>query len=84
MTDFARGDVHLHYDDHGSGFPVLLIAPGGMRSGGRVLVTRRGIRSEQLATRYRVIAMDQRNAGRSTGPIEPDTAGTPTPPISSP
>lgn len=71
MTEFARGDAHLHYDDHGSGFPILLIAPGGMRSEAGFWSRTPWNPIEQLATRYRVIAMDQRNAGRSTGPIEP-------------
>jgi pimeloyl-ACP methyl ester carboxylesterase len=71
MTEFVRGDAHLHYDDHGSGFPVLLIAPGGMRSEAGFWSNTPWNPIEQLAPRYRVIAMDQRNAGRSTGPIEP-------------
>ena len=32
MASFDRGDATLHYDVEGDGFPVLLIAPGGMRS----------------------------------------------------
>ncbi len=32
MTDFIRGDIRLAYEIHGSGQPVLLIAPGGLRS----------------------------------------------------
>jgi pimeloyl-ACP methyl ester carboxylesterase len=71
MTEFARENVHLHYDEHGSGFPVLLIAPGGMRSEAGFWARTPWNPIEQLETTYRVIAMDQRNAGRSTGPIEP-------------
>jgi pimeloyl-ACP methyl ester carboxylesterase len=72
MTVFARGNVLLHYDEQGSGFPILLIAPGGMRSEAGYWSSTPWNPIEQLAPRYRVIAMDQRNAGRSTGPIEPD------------
>ena len=32
MASFKSGDVDIHYDEHGEGFPVLLIAPGGMKS----------------------------------------------------
>jgi pimeloyl-ACP methyl ester carboxylesterase len=72
MTVFSRGDVHVHYDEQGSGFPILLIAPGGMRSEAGYWLNTPWNPIEQLAPRYRVIAMDQRNAGRSTGPIESD------------
>ncbi len=61
MTDFARGDVHLHYDDHGSGFPVLLIARGGMRSEAGYWSNTPWNPIEQLAPRHRVIAMDPRD-----------------------
>ncbi len=72
MPVFTCGDARLHYEDHGSGFPVLLIAPGGMRSEVGYWSGTPWNPIEQLATRYQVIAMDQRNAGRSTGPIEPN------------
>jgi hypothetical protein len=29
---FERGEIKLYDEEHGTGFPVLLIAPGGMRS----------------------------------------------------
>ena len=32
MPIFKRDDVELYYEEHGAGFPILLIAPGGMRS----------------------------------------------------
>ena len=32
MATFERDDVSLYYETHGDGFPVLLFAPGGMRS----------------------------------------------------
>ena len=32
MPIFARNDIQLYYEERGAGFPVLLIAPGGMRS----------------------------------------------------
>ena len=32
MAVFERGEVSLHYEVFGDGFPILLFAPGGMRS----------------------------------------------------
>ena len=32
MPHFERRDIRLYYEESGSGFPVLLFAPGGMRS----------------------------------------------------
>ena len=69
MPIFEQDDIKLYYEEHGTGFPVLLIAPGGMRSAASFWeqVTWNAI--EQLAPHYRVIAMDQRNAGQSVAPI---------------
>ena len=32
MPTFERGDVSIYYEEYGSGYPLLLFAPGGMRS----------------------------------------------------
>jgi hypothetical protein len=32
MPVFTRPDAEIHYEVHGSGFPLLLFAPGGLRS----------------------------------------------------
>ncbi len=69
MANFTRDSVDIHYDDYGSGFPLLLIAPGGMRSAASFWESTPWNPITQLSDRYRVIAMDQRNAGRSTAPI---------------
>jgi pimeloyl-ACP methyl ester carboxylesterase len=66
---FKRGEVELYYEEHGAGFPILLIAPGGMRSDIPFWHRCPWNPIEQLAPRYRVIVMDQRNAGRSRAPI---------------
>ncbi len=72
-------DAEIHYQEYGSGYPVLLFAPGGMRSqagmwqappDGPPRVWNDWTRV--LTDGYRVIAMDQRNAGRSRGTIEAD------------
>jgi pimeloyl-ACP methyl ester carboxylesterase len=69
MPIFTRDDIELYYEEHGSGFPVLLIAPGGMRSAVSFWESTPWNPIEQLAPNYRVIAMDQRNAGKSVAPI---------------
>ena len=69
MPIFKRDDVELYYEEHGAGFPILLIAPGGMRSAATFWERTPWNPIEQLAPNYRVVAMDQRNAGRSVAPI---------------
>jgi pimeloyl-ACP methyl ester carboxylesterase len=69
MPIFTRGDVHLYYEEQGKGFPLLMIAPGGMRSTVSFWDRAPWNPIPQLAAHYRVIAMDQRNAGQSKGPI---------------
>ena len=69
MPTFERDDVSIHYEIHGTGFPLLLFAPGGMRS---AISFWRGAEWDPVATlspHFRVIAMDQRNAGRSRAPV---------------
>jgi pimeloyl-ACP methyl ester carboxylesterase len=69
MPTFVRDDVSIYYEEHGSGFPLLLIAPGGMRSTIDAWSNGPWDPIEHLRSSYRVITMDQRNAGRSTAPI---------------
>ncbi|MGF1599579.1 MAG: alpha/beta fold hydrolase [Acidimicrobiales bacterium] len=72
MPYFEQGDVKLYYEEHGEGFPVLLIAPGGMRSAVTFWESAPWNPITELAGDHRVIAMDQRNAGRSRGPVSGD------------
>ena len=69
MAIFERDDVRLYYEDHGSGFPVLLFAPGGMRSAASFWESSPFNPIVELAPHFRVIAMDQRNAGSSRAPV---------------
>jgi pimeloyl-ACP methyl ester carboxylesterase len=69
MPLFQRGDVTIHYEEYGSGFPLLLIAPGGMRSEIDFWHRSPFDPTKELASSFRVIAMDQRNAGTSRAPI---------------
>ncbi len=66
-----RTGASIYYEEFGSGYPVLLFAPGGMES--TIEAWRRAPYDPtvELADSFRLIAMDQRNAGRSFGPLEP-------------
>jgi len=79
MPTFERDGASIAYDVYGSGFPILLFAPGGMRSRAEMWPAPAGGPPrywanwpEVLAKDYTVIAMDQRNAGRSRAPIKAD------------
>jgi pimeloyl-ACP methyl ester carboxylesterase len=63
-----RDDATIHYEEYGSGFPVLTLAPGGMHSSGGYWDGEVWNPVKQL-TGFRLITMDQRNAGASTAPV---------------
>lgn len=65
------GGATIYYEVHGEGHPLLLIAPGGVSS--QVQFWDRSAFSpiKELAGDFRVIAMDQRHAGRSPAPARP-------------
>lgn len=67
-------DGEIYYEVHGSGFPLMIFAPGGLRS--ELAFWRHSPSNPSapavwmdpmavLGEKYRVAAMDQRNAGRS-------------------
>ena len=73
MSFYEKGAVRIHYEETGSGFPLLLIAGGGLNS------TISGLTNpfnpiEEFKGEYRCIASDLRNAnsGQSSGPLEID------------
>ena len=73
MSFYEKGPVRIHYQEFGSGFPLLLIAGGGLNS------TISGLSGpfnviEEFKGEYRCIAADLRNAngGESSGPLEID------------
>jgi pimeloyl-ACP methyl ester carboxylesterase len=75
MPMYQRGDVRIHYEEAGSGFPLLVIPGGGLDS--TVKWLEKGAPFDPLVEfkdQCRVIAADLRNAkgGQSTGPIEID------------
>jgi pimeloyl-ACP methyl ester carboxylesterase len=69
MATFSRGKVKIHYEEYGQGVPLLLIAPGGMRSSISMWAHSPWNPIDVLQDQYRIIAMDQRNAGRSFAPV---------------
>lgn len=73
MRFYERGVVRIRYEEFGDGFPVLLIAGGGLNS------TIAGLTNpfnaiDEFKGEYRCIAADLRNAnpGQSSGPLEVD------------
>jgi pimeloyl-ACP methyl ester carboxylesterase len=69
MPTFERDGVSLYYEEYGSGYPILLFAPGGMRSSIEFWHKAPFDPTKELASDFVVIAMDQRNAGRSRAPL---------------
>jgi pimeloyl-ACP methyl ester carboxylesterase len=72
---YDRGAVRIHYEEAGSGFPLLLIAGGGLNSTIANLSTTSPFNPiAEFKGDYRCIASDLRNAngGQSTGPLEAD------------
>jgi pimeloyl-ACP methyl ester carboxylesterase len=73
MSFYEKGPVRIHYEVVGSGFPLMLIAGGGLNS------TMAGLNNPfdaigEFKGEYRCIASDLRNAntGQSSGPLEID------------
>ena len=69
MPTFTRGDISINYEEYGSGFPIILFAPAGCDPISSSGIRARSTRQRVLANDFRVIAMDQRNAGQSRAPI---------------
>src|SRR5512132_3746553 len=73
MSFYEKGRVRIHYEEAGSGFPLLLIPGGGLNSTIAALANPFNP-IEEFKSEYRCIAADLRNApsGQSTGPVEVD------------
>ena len=73
LSFYEKGPVRIRYEQTGSGFPLLLIAGGGLNS------TIAGLANPfdaigEFKSEYRCIASDLRNAntGQSSGPLDID------------
>ena len=71
---YERGPVRIHYEEFGSGFPLLVIPGGGLNSTMSALARHPFNPIEEFRGEYRCITSDLRNAipGQSSGPLEVD------------
>jgi len=75
MPIYKNGSVEIHYEEAGSGFPLLVIPGGGLNANIAYLSERTPFNPmTELSDEFRCITMDLRNAigGTSSGPVEVD------------
>ena len=73
MPFYERGPVRIHYEEKGTGFPLLVIPGGGLNSTIAGLDATHPFNAQkEFSSRFRCIAADLRNAnaGQSSGPVE--------------
>ena len=72
MPIFENGEVKIHYEEAGSGFPLLVIPGGGLNATIAGLDEHAFNPLHEFSKSHRVIALDLRNAnsGHSHGPLE--------------
>ncbi len=73
MPFYEKGNVRIHYEEAGSGFPLLIVPGGGLNS--TIAWVSKGAPFDAIAefkNEYRCITADLRNAydGQSTGPLD--------------
>src|SRR5204863_3847051 len=73
MSFYEKGPVRIHYEEAGSGFPLLVIPGGGLNSTIAALANPFNPMDE-FKSEYHCITSDLRNAngGQSSGPVEID------------
>jgi pimeloyl-ACP methyl ester carboxylesterase len=69
---FEKGPVRIHYEEAGSGFPLLCIAGGGLNSALKSLHTGPFDPMKEFGNEFHCVGADLRNAipGQSTGPLD--------------
>jgi len=78
MSFYERGPVRIHYEEAGSGFPLLLIAGGGLNSTISGFIGGSGGPFDPIAEfkgEYRCIASDLRNASGGRYPARSRSTG---------
>jgi len=81
MPFYERGNVSIHYEEAGSGFPLLVIPGGGLNSTVEGLKTHPFNPFDEFASEFRVIApiCAMPSAASRLGRWRPAERGTPTP-----
>ena len=75
MPFYARGEARIHFEEAGSGIPLLLISGGGLNSKISYMSEKAPFNPiAEFKSEYRCIISDLRNAngGQSSGPLEID------------
>jgi pimeloyl-ACP methyl ester carboxylesterase len=75
MPFYEKGDIRIHYEEAGSGFPLLVIPGGGLNATIGYLTGSAPFNPiETFKDAFRCITLDLRNAngGQSSGPLEID------------
>ena len=73
MPMYEKGSVRIHYQDTGTGLPLLILPGGGLNATMSFFKSRSPFDAvEEFKNEYRCITMDTRNAngGESSGPLE--------------
>jgi len=69
MPLFQKETTSIYYEIRGKGFPLPLLPPGGMRASIDFWQRTAFNAPQVFPEEFRVIAIDERNSGRSSGPI---------------
>jgi pimeloyl-ACP methyl ester carboxylesterase len=75
MPFYERGPVRIHYEERGSGFPLLVIPGGGLNSTIAGLDASHPFNAaKEFSNSFRTVVADLRNSppGQSSGPLEAD------------
>jgi pimeloyl-ACP methyl ester carboxylesterase len=77
MPFYESGDVRIHYEETGSGYPLLLVPGGGLNGAMGFWTNGSPFNAiEEFKAEYRCVAFDLRNAnaGQSSGPVQTEDA----------